>query len=67
MADHSAKIAEIQNLLRAGARNVSVDGVNVTYDFDELRRQLRLLMAEDDSLRGRRPLVGRIDLSRAFE
>lgn len=66
MADHSTRIAEIQEILRAGAKSVSVDGTSVTYDFGQLRNELRQLMSEDDVHRGRRPIAARLDLSRAF-
>ncbi len=63
MADHSTRIAEIQSILRAGARQVVVDGQSVTYDFPSLRKELRQLMAEDDTHRGRRPAAASINLS----
>lgn len=66
MADHTTRITAIQTILRTGARSVSVDGVNVTYDFEELRNELRQLMSEDDTHKGRRPVAARLDLSRAF-
>lgn len=66
MADHSERIAQIQQILRAGATSVSVDGVTVTYDFESLRRELRQLMQEDDVHKGRRPVISHLDLSRAF-
>lgn len=67
MADNTTKIAEIKAILQTGARSVTVDGVSTTYDFDSLRKELRQLMAEDDTHKGRRPVVSRLDLSRAFE
>ena len=63
MADHSTRISQIQAILRAGARRVTVDGVAVEHDFAALRRELRQLMAEDERYRGRRPVVSSIDLS----
>lgn len=62
MADHSARIAEIQTILRAGARNIVNDGTTVGYDFEALRRELRELMADDDTHAGRRPRVMSIRL-----
>ena len=38
MPDNSAKIAELQAILQAGANNVSVDGTTVSYDLAEVRR-----------------------------
>lgn len=66
MADHTTRIAEIQDILRTGARSVNVDGVSITYDFVQLRNELRQLMSEDDTHKGRRPIASRLDLSRAF-
>lgn len=66
MADHSTRIAEIQNILRAGASSITTDGVSVSYDFDSLRRELRQLMAEDDTHAGRRPTIATVDLRNAF-
>jgi hypothetical protein len=62
MADHSKRIAEIQEVLRNGAKTVSTDGTTVTYDFDSLRKELRQLQATDDNQRGRRPVVSTIRL-----
>lgn len=66
MIDHSERIAEIQAILRAGARTVTVDGTTITYDFDTLRKELYQLQAEDAAQRGRRPRVVTVDLRRAF-
>ena len=63
MADNSTSIAEIRAILRQGARTVTIDGQTVVYDFDELRRELRELMADDDSDKGRRPVATRITLA----
>lgn len=63
MADHSTRIAEIESILRAGAKQVTIDGQSVTYDLPQLRKELRRLMAEDDTHRGRRPVVSSISLS----
>jgi len=63
MADNSERIAEIQNVLRSGAKKTTVDGVSVEYDFAALRAELRRLMADDDIYRGRRPVVSTINLN----
>lgn len=63
MADHAERIAEIQGILRTGARQVTSDGTSVTYDFEALRRELRELMADDDTLGHLRPRVSSINLS----
>lgn len=66
MADNSQRIAEIQEILRTGARQITNDGQTITFDFNALRKELRQLMSQDDVNRGRRPSVVSIDLSRAF-
>jgi threonine aldolase len=60
--DNSARIAEIRAILQAGARQVTVDGTTVTYDFAALRQELRELMSEDDILRHRKPRISSINL-----
>jgi hypothetical protein len=49
MADNTAKITAIQAILRAGAKSVTTHGVTVVYDLADLRKELRQLMAEDDT------------------
>lgn len=66
MPDNSKKIADIKAILEAGATTVSAEGVTVTYDFEQLRRQLRQLQLDDDSLAGRRPKVSTINLNGSF-
>ena len=62
MADNTKRIAEIREILQAGASQVSSDGVTVTFDLPQLRKELRLLEAEDRLKRGRRPVVASIKL-----
>jgi LPS sulfotransferase NodH len=62
MANNTAKIAELEDILQTGATSATIDGRTVHYDFDEIRRQLRELRANDDSQRGRRPVISRIRL-----
>ena len=62
MADHTKRIAEIREILRAGATTVSTDGTSVTFDFNQLRKELRELMATDDLQKGRRPVAASIHL-----
>ena len=62
MPDNSAKIAELQAILQAGANSVSVDGTTVAFDLAEVRRQLRELMASDRTNSGRRPVAASINL-----
>lgn len=60
MADHSARIAEIQAILRLGVTAVTTDGTTVNYDLEALRRELRDLMADDDTYRSQRPVAASI-------
>jgi len=62
MADNTARIAEIREILQSGATSVSVDGTTTQLDLASLRRELRELMREDDVQRGRRPRVSSVDL-----
>lgn len=62
MADHSARIAEIQEALRSGVSSVATDGTSTTFDLDALRRELRELMADDDLHKARRPVAASIYL-----
>ncbi len=62
MPDHSERIAEIREVLRSGVQSTVTDGTTVTFDLASLRRELRELMAEDDTLHGRRPRVSSINL-----
>lgn len=65
MADHSAEIAEIESILRAGVKQTTVDGTTVVYDFDTLRKELRRLKRMNDATKGKRPLVATIRLDGA--
>jgi hypothetical protein len=47
MADNSAAIAQIQTILNNGATRVLIDGQTVEYNFPQLRRRLRELLATD--------------------
>jgi hypothetical protein len=62
MPDNRVRIAEIREKLAEGVTNVQRDGSSVTWDLDELRRELRELEATDDTTRGRRPVVAAINL-----
>lgn len=62
MADNTARIAEIQEILRTGASRVVKDGVTVEYDLGALRNELRKLQATDNTQKGRRPVISRINL-----
>jgi hypothetical protein len=64
VADNTQAIADIDEILRAGAKQVSNDGTSITHDFDELRRARRALVEGDDTLgKLKRPRVFQTDLS----
>lgn len=65
MADHSAAIAEIEEILRAGVKQTTVDGTTVVYDLPSLRKELRRLKRTDDATKGKRPLVATVRLDGA--
>jgi hypothetical protein len=60
--DNTARIAEIRKILQAGATSVTSDGTTVTFDFNQLRKELRMLEADDDARKGRRPVAASIKL-----
>jgi predicted esterase YcpF (UPF0227 family) len=62
MANNSAQIAQIRALLATGATQIIVDGQQVTVSPASLRKQLRQLMATDDTNAGRRPLMATVNL-----
>lgn len=65
MADNSARIAELQEILRSGVSSVSTDGTSMSRDLTQVRRELRQLLAEDDLTppTKKRPVVSQINLS----
>lgn len=62
MADNSARINQIREILAEGASTVVRDGSTVTWDLDQLRTELRELEATDDTLAGRRPEISSINM-----
>jgi hypothetical protein len=66
MANNSAQIAQIRAMLATGATQVIVDGQTVTISPPSLRKQLRQLMATDDTNAGRRPLAATVNLGGYF-
>jgi hypothetical protein len=46
MADHSAEIARLENILNSGVESLTVDGVTTRFDFDSIRKRLKELKAE---------------------
>ena len=66
MPNNTARIAQIRALLDTGATQVIVDGQTVTINPASLRKQLRQLMATDDTNAGRRPLAATVNLGGYF-
>ena len=65
MADLSTEITALEMILNSGARSVTIDGVTTTFEnADQLRRRIRELRAVDDTDKGRRPTLARINLSK---
>lgn len=62
MSDKTTQITELEDILDAGAKRVSVDGVTVDYDLEHTERRLRQLKQQDNSRRGRRPVASQINL-----
>jgi len=62
VADNTQRIAEIREILRSGVASFSNDGTSVTHDFAELRKELRELVASDDTQAGKRPTSFSVDL-----
>lgn len=61
--DNSKRIAEIREILQSGANQVTTDGTTVQFSLSQLRKELRMLEAEDRLKRGRRPVASSIKLS----
>ncbi len=63
MADNTARIAAIRELLQSGVTSTVVDGTSVTFDPDSLRRELHQLIADDDVQRTRRPRISSVKMN----
>jgi hypothetical protein len=63
MADNSKRIADIREILASGASSVTTDGTTTQFSLNELRKELRQLMAEDRLEKGRRPVAASIKLA----
>lgn len=62
MADNTNRIAAIRRILQEGVSSITEDGQTVSYDLDQLRRELRQLEQADGNERRRRPTASRIRL-----
>ena len=63
MADHSAEIARLRRLKRAGVKKVDFDGLEIEINHDLIDEALEELIADDDTETITRPRVSTIDLS----
>jgi len=58
---YETEIAKLEAILNEGASRVTVDGMTVQYDLDDVRRRLNELKAKQDATK--RPRAASIDLS----
>ena len=63
MADNSQKIAQLQEILDSGASSVTVDGITTSFDHDSIRQRISDLIAEDEALASKKPIVSTILLN----
>lgn len=63
MADNSERIAELEAILEGGETSISVDGVSVQYDQNQVRQELQRLRATDTASQLRRPRLSTVNLS----
>ena len=64
MADNTTRIADIDEIIRAGIKTVVNDGTTITHDFDVLAKERRRLIETDNTLGPqRRPRSFSCDLS----
>lgn len=66
MANNSARIKEIREVLQTGVSSSTVDGTTTTFDLDSLRRELAQLVAEDDTQKSRKRRLTSVNISRLF-
>ena len=62
MADHSAKIAELEEILQSGVTTVVVDGTTTTVNLDVIQRQLNELRQSNTATADRRPRLSSIQM-----
>lgn len=63
MPNNATQIAELNDVIRAGATFVTVDSQQIQTDLGVLQQERRDLLALDDTHKGDRPRVCRFDLS----
>ena len=63
MADNAKKIAELEKIVQGATSRVTTDGTSTEFDLSAARAELRRLREQDDSQKGRRPVISSINLS----
>lgn len=63
MADNTAAISELDDVIRAGANSVEVDGQKVAFDLDAMRRERNDLIQTDTTRAVDRPRVSTVKLN----
>lgn len=63
MADNAKKIAALERLIQGATTRVTTDGTSTDFDLDAARAELRRLREQDDTQKGRRPVISTINLS----
>ena len=62
MADNTAEIARLREILNSGQSSYTIEGQTVNYDLGAVRKRLQELIATDDTETVRRPRASRIKL-----
>lgn len=62
MADNTAEITRLRQILRSGVTTMVVDGTTTTIDLNVIRQQLRELERTDDVEGTRKPRVSSLGL-----
>lgn len=63
MADNSARIAELEAILRSGVTTRTINGTTTTVDLTVIRQQLTSLRQQDDTQAIRKPRIASMNLS----
>lgn len=62
MADNTARITELRAILQSGVTTISINGTTTNVDLNQIRTELRQLMAEDNTQKSRRPRLASLNL-----
>lgn len=63
MADNTVAISELDEVIRAGANSVEVDGQKVAFDLGAMRRERNDLIQTDETRSVQRPRVSTVKLN----